>query len=277
MFNLEWQNSYLVGDALIDSEHKRLFEIARHAKEVVEPSMRKQKVKDEVKNIYDYSKTHFKHEEEYMEHIQYPDIEDHKKEHYHIIELMNVFMKKMPTLSIIELEKELSYFIETTIVGHILLKDKKIAIWRHQHENIKYKIEFKTEYIVGNEQIDNEHKKLFEIATNFFKDYENNLIKMKTIKATLKELSEYIKFHFNHEEEFMDELPYKIFVNRHKKLHKDIIEQFHDLILKIPDLNMDAIERELIHFIEISLIHHIVVEDKKIIEYQEKIYSLEDI
>jgi len=277
MFDLKWQDSYLVGDALIDSEHKRLFEIARHAKEVVEPSMRKQKVKDEVKNIYDYSKTHFKHEEDYMEHIQYPGIEEHKKEHSHIIELMNEFLQKVPTLSIVQLEKELSYFIETTIVGHILLKDKKIAIWKQQHENIKYKVEFKNEYLVGNEQIDYEHKKLFEIATNFFEDYENNSIKMNTIKTTLKELSEYIEFHFNHEEEFMDTLPYKIFINRHKKLHKDIIEQFNDLILKISELNMDAIERELIHFIEISLIHHIVVEDKKIIEYQEKIYSLGDV
>jgi len=276
MLDLNWNNSYLVGDALIDSEHQRLFEIARNAKNVVEPSMRKQKIRDEVREIYEYSKTHFQHEEEYMHHIGYPYINEHKQEHQKIIEAMSDFIKKLSLISAVEFEKELAYFIETYMVGHILLKDKRIAIWKRQNEKIKYSAEFKRDYLVGNEQIDEEHKKLFTIAAKFFKEHEDKNVKLQTIKDALKELSEYMKFHFDHEEEFMQTIPFHDFVQRHKKLHETIINDFNRLIQLIPKLDTDAIELELTHFIEVNLIHHIVVEDKKIVEYQEKIYKLDD-
>ena len=269
MFDLEWQDSYLIGDTLIDGEHKKLFEIARKAKEVVDPSMRKQKIKDEVHSIYEYSKTHFKHEEEYMELIKFPGLEEHKKEHLKIIEAMSEFIKKIASMSAKEFEKQLSYFIETLMLGHILLNDKKTAIWKRQNENITYTAEFKKEYLVGNDGIDKEHKKLFEIAADFFKEYENHTIKMQTIKISLRELSKYIKLHFDHEEEFMDSLVKHDFIERHKKLHKYIISDFNDLIAKIPKLEMHEIELELAHFIEINLIHHIVAEDKKLLDVME--------
>jgi len=284
MFDLKWQDSYLIGDTLIDNEHKKLFEIARKAKEVVEPSMRKQKIKDEVRSIYEYSKTHFRHEEEYMDFIKFPALEEHKKDHMKIIEAMNDFIKKISSMSAIEFEKQLSYFIETLMLGHILLNDKKTIIWKRQNENIKYKAEFKKEYLVGNEDIDKGHKKLFEIAANFFKEYEDKTIKMKNIKTSLKELSSYIKLHFEHEEEFMNSLAEHDFIQRHKKLHQNIISDFNNLITKIPKLQIHEIELELAHFIEINLIHHIVAEDEKMLSYHEsmlssheKMYALADI
>jgi len=269
MFDLEWQDSYLIGNTLIDGEHKKLFEIARKAKEVVEPSLKKQKIKDEVHSIYEYSKTHFKHEEEYMELIKFPDLKEHKKEHIKIIEAMRDFIQKITSMSTVEFEKQLSYFIETLMLGHILLNDKKIAIWKRQNENIKYRAEFKNEYLVGNGGIDKEHKKLFEIASSFFKEYENHTIKMQTIKTSLRELSKYIKLHFAHEEEFMDSLVEHEFIQRHKKLHQYIISDFNNLIVQIPKLQMHEIELELAHFIEINLIHHIVAEDKKLLDAME--------
>jgi len=283
MFDLKWQDSYLIGDALIDSEHKKLFEIARKAKEVVEPSMRKQKIKDGIRNIYEYSKTHFKHEEEYMSFIKFPAIEEHKKAHLKIIEAMNNFIKKSSSMSAIEFEKQLSYFIETLMLSHILINDKKTIIWKKQNENIKYKVEFKKEYLSGNEEIDQGHKKLFEIASNFFREYEDKTIKMNNIKTSLKELSKYIKLHFEHEEEFLSSLSEHDPIQRHKKLHQNIISDFNNLITKIPKLKMHEIELELTHFIEISLIHHIVAEDEKILNYHEsmlgyheKMYVLAD-
>jgi len=43
-----------------------------------------------------------------------------------IIEAMNDFIKKISSMSAIEFEKQLSYFIETLMLGHILLSDKKL-------------------------------------------------------------------------------------------------------------------------------------------------------
>jgi len=193
-----------------------------------------------------------------------------------IIEAMNDFIKKISSMSAIEFEKQLSYFIETLMLGHILLSDKKTAIWKRQNENVKYKAEFKKEYLVGNAEIDKEHKKLFEIAADFFSEYENHTIKMQTIKTSLKELSKYIKLHFEHEEEFMGSLSEHDFIQRHKKLHQNIVSDFNNLIIKIPKLKIHEIELELAHFIEINLIHHIVAEDKKMLDYHEKMSSLVD-
>jgi len=64
------------------------------------------------------------------------------------------------------------------------------------------------------------------------------------------------------------------FIQRHKKLHQNIVSDFNNLIIKIPKLKIHEIELELAHFIEINLIHHIVAEDKKMLDYHEKMSSL---
>ena len=60
--------------------------------------------------------------------------------------------------------------------------------------------EMKDEYLTGIEQIDLEHKRLFEIAQETYQLKNNEFIpdKYDQIKALFEQLKEYTKMHFQH-------------------------------------------------------------------------------
>ena len=124
-----WKDSYKVGDKQIDAEHKNLFDIAQKAFEVVEPEGRAKKVKSIVVSLYGYVQTHFAHEEEFMTMIRYPKVEAHKKLHQKIMQDLNDFIKKLPTLNVIMFEKELARFIDILLLQHIIHEDRQIMDW----------------------------------------------------------------------------------------------------------------------------------------------------
>ena len=61
-----------------------LFDITKKAFTEVE-TRKTAKIKDILTRLYDYMKTHFKHEEEYIQQINYPAFKEHKKLHSEII------------------------------------------------------------------------------------------------------------------------------------------------------------------------------------------------
>lgn len=76
-------------------------------------------------------------------------------------------------------------------------------------------INWEDDYSVGNERIDEEHKKLFLIA----KEIYNCNNEHERILDIIKELIKYTKFHFLNEENFMKTLNYE-FLEEHQKIHK---------------------------------------------------------
>jgi hemerythrin len=52
MQKLSWDPSYIVGEPVIDKEHKRLFQIAQEAFHVVSPTERTAKVKQTLQKLY---------------------------------------------------------------------------------------------------------------------------------------------------------------------------------------------------------------------------------
>lgn len=132
-YNFGWRDKYSVGNVDIDREHKHLFDIAKDALEIVNPRERTMKLKEIIKNLYDYMKTHFEHEEKYMEEVDYPQIKAHKKLHAQIILSLNEFILEIPELNTERFEKELASLIEIALVQHILLEDRKIMDWAIQN------------------------------------------------------------------------------------------------------------------------------------------------
>lgn len=127
--NFGWKEIYSVNNPNIDSEHKKLFDIAQEAFIEVEPALKTRKIKEVLTKLYDYMKTHFKHEEEYMAQISYPNIEEHKKLHVEIIHSINTFVKKLPSQNEDTFEKELAKIIDIALVHHIIQEDRKIIAW----------------------------------------------------------------------------------------------------------------------------------------------------
>lgn len=127
--NFGWKEIYSVGNVEIDKEHKKLFDIAQDAFMQVEETQRNVKIKEVLTELYTYMKTHFKHEEKFMQEINYPLIEEHKILHHNIIEKINTFVKQLPTMDETLFEKELAKIIDIALVHHIIQEDRKIIAW----------------------------------------------------------------------------------------------------------------------------------------------------
>lgn len=127
--NFGWKEIYSVENPKIDAEHKKLFDIAEEAFTEVDATQKSVKIKEVLTSLYDYMKTHFKHEEKFMQEINYPSLEEHKELHHIIIEKINTFVKKLPTMDENIFEKELAKIIDIALVHHIIQEDRKIISW----------------------------------------------------------------------------------------------------------------------------------------------------
>lgn len=135
----EWRNQtdpcaftekYLTGIPLIDGEHETLFEIIGRANDLVKAELLHDKY-DEIVGILnelrEYTKEHFRDEEEYMESIRYPGLQAQKRAH-------QIFESKLEELDLEQIDEnqqgyleELMEFLFGWLSNHILKSDKLIA------------------------------------------------------------------------------------------------------------------------------------------------------
>jgi hemerythrin len=129
-----------------------------------------------------------------------------------------------------------------------------------------YMIKWKDEYSLGVEQIDEQHRKLFEIAGrayDFLKD-EFSIDKYDQVVAILEELKDYAVYHFETEEGYMKSIGYRKFLS-HKVVHDDFIQKVKDTNLNKVDENPEQYLLEVLNFIVNWIDGHILGMDKKII------------
>lgn len=274
MVDLNWNDAYSLSSNKIDKEHQQLFAIAAKAFGVVTPEKKVHKIKTVLKELIEYTKTHFKNEEKFMESIGYPDLPNHHEIHKKIIISMNTFTSKLTKMSITEIEKELAHLIEVWFIHHIIYVDKKIMQWQLTHEIPNFHFAWKNSYTVENAVVDAQHQELFKIASEAFKKVPETE-KMQKIKDTLKQLFEYFKMHFKDEEKYMEEIKYDK-LEEHIKIHQNIINNLSDFIKKTPTMQTQEIEEALKDFIEDSLVVHILEEDKKILSWNKYLADLKE-
>lgn len=126
--------------------------------------------------------------------------------------------------------------------------------------------EMKDEYLTGIEQIDREHRRLFEIAEEVYQLRQNPYIpdKYDNIQDVLLELKDYTIQHFAHEEEYMESIRYK-----HMFMQKVQHDEFRDKLeqLGLEDLDKissDEVIDEILGFLTDWLVNHILHTDKLI-------------
>ena len=265
---LIWRTEYNINNFKIDSEHQKLFAIAR---EVINVTKLKDdieintKLKEIITKLFDYVNYHFKNEEEYMTEISYPESSNHKILHENILEMLKELISNINTLELDQIQKTLQEFIENYIIKHILNDDKRILLWNTSLDDLKTNFGWKDIYSLDNQKLDDEHKTLFKIAEEAFAVVEPEL-KHEKIKNILNKLYEYMKVHFSHEEEYMQEINYPQF-EIHKEIHENIVNTINEFVKQLATLSEDSFEKELAKLIDGTIVHHIVQEDKKIISW----------
>lgn len=131
--------------------------------------------------------------------------------------------------------------------------------------------EMKDEYLVGIEMIDEEHRKLFEIAERTYQLLHNDYLsdKYDNISDILQELKDYTIEHFRHEEEYMEKIQYKRMFTQ-KMQHRAFIQKLEEYSSWNLDRSQDDVIQDIFKFLTDWLTKYIYESDKLIGEAEEK-------
>jgi hemerythrin len=121
-------------------------------------------------------------------------------------------------------------------------------------------------YTTGVASIDEQHQKLFEICGRIYDllRQKDSYDKYDYILNLIDELKDYTVFHFNSEEEYMQQIGYKKFFT-HKIEHQDFIEKVNNVDLTKIDEDQTEYIMGILEFVVKWIDEHILEKDKLIV------------
>lgn len=124
----DWSEKYKIENETIDFQHEALFRVVNdliHACNLNDGSS-SIVIEVAIVELIKYSNFHFSDEETFMEKNNYPGLKEHKQEHQDFRDVIMHFKYKLDDG--IEIETELIEFMETWLIKHILIEDKKAQL-----------------------------------------------------------------------------------------------------------------------------------------------------
>ena len=125
-----WSEKFSVHHEIIDQQHQILFDLAHKAYKIANSHTTRNEVKDMITQFFDYMKTHFKDEEQYMQAIGYPRLEEHRKIHRKIVADMAAMVKSIHSAN--ELKDKIMIMAQDWLLTHILQEDMQIEKYRKE-------------------------------------------------------------------------------------------------------------------------------------------------
>ncbi len=121
-------------------------------------------------------------------------------------------------------------------------------------------------FSIGNDEIDRQHKKLFEIANEFYDSTLNRKNGTASSEKILQKLIRYAQKHFKAEEQMLISLNLSSkLVEHHIQTHNKLIEDIFSINEKITKNDTTDV-LVVAKFIREWLIFHVLVEDQKLRE-----------
>jgi hemerythrin-like metal-binding protein len=118
---IAWNDGYKIGDSAIDEQHQELF---LRASDVIAATTREGQTLCTTR-LYQFTRTHFSHEETLMRRLGYPDIEEHIKQHNELMSQLGEFSQHLARDTLIK--AELEAFISHWFLTHVATADAKLA------------------------------------------------------------------------------------------------------------------------------------------------------
>lgn len=124
---VNWDDSYLLGIADIDEQHKQLLAIANELYAIAtgSPETYKRNMSDALKKLTDYTVYHFSNEEEYMKKHGYIGVDAHKTAHDTFVNEVNFQIQHLSSDNVGDGARFYSY-VARWVMNHIAKADK---IW----------------------------------------------------------------------------------------------------------------------------------------------------
>jgi hemerythrin len=121
---IKWNDNYSVGISMIDEEHKKLFGIINKVIDAKGHKDNPEELKEVLREMTDYTLTHFTTEEAYMKAFDYPEYQDHKEEHSDFSSEIMVY-----TYNVIkgnyQFANELIEYLKQWLINHIQVTDRQ--------------------------------------------------------------------------------------------------------------------------------------------------------
>lgn len=255
-----------IGIKEIDEEHGELFQLLNSAVQFQESSgASKDALNALLLELQAYARSHFAHEEAYMEQIGDPELQRQREEHEAFSAMINNFdINEIPDSEYEAKTRELLAFMSRWLYRHILGSDTMIGK-STEKAGQKDAFTFTKQYMTGIELIDREHAKLFEIIRKTNDTIHAQFLhdKYDEIIHILDELREYTKKHFKDEEQYMESIHYDGLANQ-RIAHEAFVKRLNELNLQEIDENQTDYLEELIQFLLTWLSSHILRMDKLI-------------
>ncbi|MES9966587.1 MAG: bacteriohemerythrin [Sedimenticola sp.] len=121
-----WDDEYSVGIQAIDDDHKKLLSLINNLQAAVHYHTGDEFEKNALDELVDYTRFHFKREEELMEKHQFPEYESHRLEHEAMIEKVGGFIDEYQQKGHEALEGVADYLKEW-LINHINGTDQKYS------------------------------------------------------------------------------------------------------------------------------------------------------
>ncbi len=125
-------------------------------------------------------------------------------------------------------------------------------------------MKWQSSFSTGIKKIDEEHKILVEMLNKLESSMYSDK-KDKVLALVLRNLVDYVKFHFKSEEEVMEKIGFPE-LQRHRKLHKNLVHEVATILLDLKHGRAWSVP-ELVGFLQHWLMDHILGEDLKIGQY----------
>lgn len=254
-----------IGISAIDKEHEKLFSMVNEGYLILSENEGKtlrpaaQKL---LEHLRAYANTHFAHEEAYMEKIGDPELSSQRQEH-------NAFSQKMRRMDFYQLEdadvnpalENLLTYLSRWLFRHILSSDTLIG----KFESV---FAFTSKYMTGIEEIDEEHRRLFQMIQETSEILHDDYIfdKYDKIIFILTQLKDYTREHFTHEEMYMEKIHYPGLAKQ-RKAHNDFRDRLAEAELEEIDEHQQEYLEYLTEFLLNWLSAHIMSMDKEIGDY----------
>ena len=124
----EWDDSYLVGVDLIDEQHKKLFEKINDLIKASKQNEGKEKIKETIEFLEDYTVKHFNDEQELQQKYNYPHYETHKGIHNDFVQEITDFKNdftsgNVDTAKMMKFNKRITQWL----VNHVKGIDQKLG------------------------------------------------------------------------------------------------------------------------------------------------------
>lgn len=125
--HFEWNDSYQLGHATIDEQHRHIVELANAISEMDEAAV----VQHAVMELFRHTREHFRDEEELMKAVDYPGYEEHRRLHEDLIESLGRIASQ--PLEGRDAIRAFRLFVYKWVVEHLMEHDRQLIDHVRRH------------------------------------------------------------------------------------------------------------------------------------------------